>query len=252
MTSPPRPAATTPAAVIAAPARDAWPSPAEARGLPTLCEVCRRWARQPVCADCVAHHAAVAPRCGGCGMRLAAGAGARCGECLRDPLPFDHVHCAVDYGFPWDALIGAFKYGGRAELAGALAARLLAVLPPEAAAWPELVVPVPLARDRLAARGYDQAWELARRVARAIDCPADATAIARADGRSPQAGLDRAARRRNLRGAFAVPDPARVAGRRVAIVDDVLTTGATAAEAAQALHDAGAAAVGVWTVARTP
>jgi ComF family protein len=185
-------------------------------------------------------------------MRLAAGAGARCGECLRDPLPFDHVHCAVDYGFPWDALIGAFKYGGRAELAGALAARLLAVLPPEAAAWPELVVPVPLARDRLAARGYDQAWELARRVARAIDCPADATAIARADGRSPQAGLDRAARRRNLRGAFAVPAPARVAGRRIALVDDVLTTGATAAEAAQALHAAGAAAVGVWAVARTP
>lgn len=241
-----------PAAVTVPPAQPAVPGPAPARGLPTLCEVCRRWARQPVCADCLARHAPAVPRCGGCGMRLAAGAGARCGECLRDPLPFAHVHCAVDYGFPWDALIGGFKYGGRAELAGALADRLLAALPADAAAWPDLVVPVPLARERLAARGYDQAWEIARRVARAIVRPADATAITRADGRTPQAGLARPARRRNLRGAFAVPDPARVAGRRIALVDDVLTTGATAAEAAQALHDAGAAAVGVWAVARTP
>jgi predicted amidophosphoribosyltransferase len=82
--------------------------------------------------------------------------------------------------------------------------------------------------------------------------PARADVLVRPLDRAPQAGLDRAARRRNLQGAFAVPHSAAVAGRRLALVDDVLTTGATAAEATQALLAAGAASVEVWALARTP
>jgi ComF family protein len=213
---------------------------------PGQCEVCRRWQDRRLCLDCAPP--ADGPRCTGCGLRLAA-AGLRCGTCLAEPLPFDACRCAVDYAAPWDRLLIAFKYHGRVDLADALAERLAAAVPE---ATVDLVLPVPLARERLAERGYNQAWELARRVARAQRRPADATVLERALLRAPQAGLGRAERRRNLQGAFRVARPERIAGRRVALVDDVLTTGATAAEAALALRAAGAAAVEVWALARTP
>jgi ComF family protein len=220
------------------------------RGLPGLCEVCRRWDRQRLCDACVARHAPVVARCHSCGLRLAAGP-LRCGACLQEPPPFERCRVVADYGFPWDRLITAFKYHGQADLAGPLAGRLHAALDDDAA-WPELVLPVPLAPQRLAERGYNQAWELARRVAARIGRPAGAGMLTQTLARSHQAGLDRAGRRRNLRDAFSVVEPARVAGRRVALVDDVLTTGATAAEATLALQRAGAAAVHVWVFARTP
>ena len=93
------------------------------------------------------------------------------------PPPFEHTVCAADYAFPWDALIAAFKFHGRVELAAALAERLLAAVRASAAPPPQLVVPVPLAPARLAERGYNQAWELARRLAPALG----------ADGTSPPA-----------------------------------------------------------------
>jgi ComF family protein len=138
------------------------------------------------------------------------------------------------------------------DLAGALADRLHGSLEPAAAAWPDLVVPVPLATERLAERGYNQAWELARRVARRAGRPASPFVLERHLARVPQAGLGRTERRRNLQGAFQVADASKVAGRRIALVDDVVTTGATVAEAAGALMAAGAAAVQVWALARTP
>jgi ComF family protein len=222
------------------PTRSAWP---------TQCELCRRWQGQRLCQDCAP--ADTAARCGGCGLRLAQ-AGLRCGQCLAHPLPFERCCCAVDYGAPWDGLIVAFKYHGQIDLAAALADRLLGGLDPVARAWPELVLPVPLAPERLAERGYNQAWELARRVARRLRLPASAQLLQRPLARAPQAGLGRADRRRNLQGAFAVPRPQPLAGRRIALVDDVLTTGATAAEATASLLAAGAAAVQVWALARTP
>lgn len=179
-------------------------------------------------------------------------AGLRCGQCLAQALPFERCCCAADYGAPWDRLIVAFKYRGQIDLAAALADRLLAGLDPAARAWPQLVVPVPLAPERLAERGYNQAWELARRVARQLRLPASARLLDRPLARAPQAGLGRAERRRNLQGAFAVPRPQRVTGHRIALVDDVLTTGATAAEATASLLAAGAAGVQVWALARTP
>ncbi|MBT9489566.1 MAG: ComF family protein [Rubrivivax sp.] len=216
---------------------------------PTQCELCRRWQTRRLCHDCAPPSAAT--RCEGCALRLSQ-AGLRCGRCQAQPLPFERCCCAVDYGAPWDGLIGAFKYHGQIDLAAALSARLLEGLDPTARAWPQLVLPVPLADERLAERGYNQAWELARRVASRLHLPASALVLQRPLARAPQAGLGRAERRRNLQGAFAVAQPARVAGRRVVLVDDVLTTGATAAEATASLLAAGAAAVQVWALARTP
>lgn len=177
-----------------------------------------------------------------------------CGDCLRDPPPFEHTVCAADYDFPWDGLIAAFKFRGRVELASTLAMRLAHAVRNAAHPLPELVVAVPLSAARLAERGYNQSWELARRLAAELRIAADATLLQRPVETSQQAELKRDQRRQNLRSAF-MADPRRrsaLAGRRVALVDDVMTTGATAREAAAVLLRAGAAAVDLWVLARTP
>lgn len=162
--------------------------------------------------------------------------------------------CAVDYGFPWDHLIGQFKFNGHTALAAPLAQQVLRALRTSAAPMPQCVLPVPLAPQRLAERGYNQAWELTRRLACALSLPAQAQWLLRPLDTAHQADLGRAERQRNLRTAFMVEPRHRAAlqGLRVALVDDVMTTGATVSEAATALLRAGAAAVDVWVVARTP
>lgn len=225
--------------------------------LPQQCEVCRRWGRTALCADCVGRYAAPRPRCACCGLALGLPA-LRCGDCLRDAPPFSRTVCVADYGFPWDRMIGSFKFQGRPELAGLLAERLTAAvlhaLQHEALPRPDLVLPVPLAPRRLAERGYDQAWELARRVARALQLPSEARLLQRPVDTAQQSGLNRAERQRNLRTAF-MADPTRrtlLQGQRVALVDDVMTTGATLREASAVLLRAGASSVDVWVLARTP
>jgi ComF family protein len=220
--------------------------------LPGQCEICRQWAHAALCGDCIARWAAPLPRCGRCGLRLGAPAPA-CGACLRDPPPFEHTVCAVDYAFPWDRLIAELKFHGRAELARPLAERLLAAVQGASVPVPDFVLPVPLAPRRLAERGYNQAWELARRVAAAGGLQARADLLLRPLHTAQQADLGRADRQRNLRTAFMVEPRRRgvLQGRRVALVDDVMTTGATAREAAAALLRAGAAAVDIWALART-
>jgi ComF family protein len=217
---------------------------------PSQCELCRRWSNQRLCSDCVGRHAAAVPRCTRCALRLPAAA--LCGECLRDPPPFETTTCVADYGFPWDRLIAEFKFHGRAELAAALATLMSAAI--TSATPVSLVLPVPLARRRLAERGYNQAWELARRIAQRRHLAARHDLLTRALEGLHQAELTRAERLANLRAAFVVEPHLRseLRGRCVALVDDVLTTGATAREAARALLQAGAAAVDVWVFARTP
>ena len=232
---------------------------------PSQCEVCRQWGTSALCTDCIARYAAPLPRCHRCGLRLGLGTPA-CGACLREPPPFEHTVCVADYGFPWDRLIAHFKFEGRVELAGVLAGLLADVLAEElterlhetlmegAAPTVSLVLPVPLSARRLAERGYNQAWEIARRVAARAGLPARADLLLRPWDTAHQADLGRSERQLNLRTAFMVDPRQRAAlqGRRVALVDDVMTTGATAREAATALLRAGANAVHVWVIARTP
>ena len=221
--------------------------------LPSQCEVCRGWGTQRVCEDCVGRFARPVARCGRCALPLGLSA-AVCGDCQRDPPPFSAAVCGVDYRFPWDRLIGAFKFQGQVELATALSARLSAALDSAALPAPECVVPVPLSTRRLATRGYNQAWELARRAASARGLPARNDVLLRPLDTAPQADLGRAERQRNLRAAFMVAPVMRpwLTGRRLALVDDVMTTGATLREATATLLRAGAADVQVWVVARTP
>jgi ComF family protein len=160
----------------------------------------------------------------------------------------------VDYGFPWDALITRFKFHRGLDLAPALAALLADSVRRAAAPLPSLVVPVPLGPQRLRERGYNQAWELTRRIARALRCPADARLLLRTVDTPHQLSLAREERARNVQGSFAIDarQAHRLQGIDVALVDDVMTTGATARAAASTLLQAGAARVSVWVVARTP
>ena len=244
-------------------ARNAHPGTAR-RLLPSLCAVCADFGSGRICAACIGRYAADRPRCPRCAMVLSSAAVASaaakssiaCADCLREAPIWTQAVCATDYAFPWDRLIVDLKFHAQVELATPLAQRLaIAILARSApdAVPVDLVLPVPLAAARLAERGYNQAWEIARRVARQLKLQADATLLLRPLETAHQADLPRAERAKNLRGAFMVAPRrhAEVRGQRIAIVDDVLTTGATAREATAALLRAGAAAVEVWTVART-
>jgi ComF family protein len=206
-----------------------------------------------VCRDCIARFAAPVARCRRCGLRVAAQA-AQCGACLAEPPPFDACVVAVDYAFPWDRLIADFKFNGRVELAAPLAALLVQAIGRAGDALPSLVVPVPLAPQRLAERGYNQAWLLAKGLGQALRRPATPDALVRVRSTPRLMTLDSDARLRAIHGAFRVSPAwqARLRGRHITLVDDVLTTGATLDEISRLLREHGAAGISVWVLARTP
>jgi len=218
--------------------------------LPSQCAVCRAWPSRPVCDACVARFAPPVPRCSGCALRLPEGVG-RCGECVKSPPPLDACFAACTYAWPWPDAIAAFKFRGEAGWAGPFATLL------RSAPWVEpaleacdIVLPMPLAPGRLRERGFNQSHELARRLA---SSKADAGLLLRTRETPAQSGLSRADRLRNLRGAFAV-EPLRaheLRGRRIVLVDDVMTSGASLFAAAGALREAGAAHVTAIVLART-
>jgi ComF family protein len=220
---------------------------------PSVCAICRGWGRGRVCAACLDRFATHTTRCARCALPLAPSATV-CGSCLREPPPFDAALAAVDYAAPWDRLVTAFKFHDAIDLARPFARAIAVAERARGAPRPSLVVPVPLAPTRLRTRGYNQAWEIARRVARMLGIDADASLVLRLRETVHQLALPPLARAGNVAGAFAVEPRRRseLAGRTVAIVDDVMTTASTAGEVARTLKQAGASRVEVWVLARTP
>ena len=222
------------------------------RALPQHCELCAaRTEGALLCAACAADLPRVAAACPVCGLPSADRA--ICGACLRDPPPYAQTVAALAYAFPVDRLVQRIKYGGSIALghwAGTtLAAAVCAKLERSAAGdRPQQIVALPLSAPRQRERGFNQAGIIAARVAAATSLPL-AAPLERLPGGLPQAALPWVARRRNVRGAFAVRGAVR--GVRIALVDDVMTTGATLIEASLALIGAGAARVDCWVVART-
>jgi ComF family protein len=209
------------------------------------CFLCRGAAHDVLCDACRGDLPRLeGPRCARCALSCAAGP--VCGRCLARPPRYDATVAALAYGFPADALVHALKFRGELALAP-----LLAGLLREAAAQGgvDCVLPVPLSRQRLRERGYNQAAEIARPLARAARAALELSACERARDTPQQAELPWAERARNVRGAFRC-EP-RFSGKAIAVVDDVMTTGATLDELAGALKAAGAARVVNWVVART-
>jgi ComF family protein len=178
---------------------------------------------------------------------------AACASCRVRLNGVDRCRSALIYEYPVDRLITRAKFQSRAECARALGELLSVYLRAACIVGglerPDALVPVPLHRDRQARRGFNQAVEIARPVARALRLPIVLRGCARTVNTIEQTALTGPARRANIRGAFCVTTD--LSGARIAIIDDVLTTGSTVTELATALRSAGAASIEVWAVARS-
>lgn len=233
--------------------------PALARlALPNPCALCGNMSHRTLCGFCDESWWNEARlRCIVCavplsGFRHASATRYRCGNCIATPPAFDATLTVADYRAPLDALAIGLKFRARLALAHEFARRL---------AWsaadaldeherPDVVAPVPLSARRLVERGYNQAWEIARPCAKLMGVRSDAALVRRVIDTAPQAKLDREARRQNVGRAFEIAKP--VHGLHVAIVDDVMTTGATLDALARTLKAAGARRVTNLVALRTP
>jgi len=215
--------------------------------LPQSCTLCRApCAAALLCGPCAATLPCLERPCPRCALPLPAHG--RCAACARLRPPWSCTLATWRYAFPVDHLLHELKYAGRLALADALGAGLAATVRLSNRAPPDLVVPLPLAAERQRERGFNQSALIARVGARHAGLRVG-HALRRVRATAPQAGLALGARARNVRGAFAATR--RLDGLRVAIVDDVMTTGATLAEATRAALAAGAVDVEAWVCART-
>lgn len=222
--------------------------------LPPHCLACRGPADAPgrLCPACwAAVDFIAAPVCSACGLPLDfdLGPDALCGGCAADTPAFDQARAVMRYGDVARRLVVGFKHADRTHLAPTLATWLSRV-GGDLLEQADLLVPVPLHRRRQVARRFNQSAMLAHAVARKTGMPVATGALRRRRQTSSQAGLNRAQRRTNVSGAFEVPARAQIAGRRVVLVDDVMTTGATVDACAKALRRAGADHIAVLTLAR--
>lgn len=233
---------------------------------PCICVLCGQRSARDVdlcrqCEEALDVNAGACPRCAApfAAPRDAAAseyAGAQedvgvCGTCLASPPPWRRTVAPFSYSAPLSRIVGGLKSGNGLLEARVLGALLLPFVRQRYAdeALPEALLPVPMTRRRRWQRGYNQAELLGRELGRALDRPQLRNRLVRVKHAPSQRSLPRAARLRNLRGAFKVKGP--LGARRVALVDDVTTTGATVRAAASALLAAGASEVDVWTVAKT-
>ena len=206
------------------------------------CFLCRGRADDLICADCDADLTRLdfplCPRCA-----LASPGGAVCGRCLSTAPHYDNTRAVVAYEFPADALVHSLKFRGELALAPLLASLLADRTRADNV---DHVVPVPLSTKRLRERGYNQSVELARHLRKDR---LDFALCERTRDARPQIELPYDERQRNVRGAFRCTRS--LVGARIAVVDDVMTTGATLNELARTLKAAGAVHVVNWVVART-
>ena len=218
--------------------------------LPLRCLLCGAAGADGIdlCAECAAELPRNPSCCARCAVPLATPA-ELCGECQRRAPPWDTAWAPFRYGWPLDRLESRYKFSR--DLA---AGRVLSALwqrEPRPLELPALLLSVPLHRSRLRQRGYNQALELARPLARSLGVPLRHDVLRRERRTAAQTELDAISRRRNVRGAFALRTGA-VMPAHVAILDDVMTTGATLAECTRVLKRAGVMRVDAWALARAP
>lgn len=228
---------------------DKWLNFARSVLYPATCVLCGGSGdgNRDLCKDCLQDLPEPGTVCYRCAEPLpAAPPDSLCGRCLNQPPAFDRVIALCEYAPPLDHLIHQLKFSGRLHLA-----RLLGELLAERArrvVRPDCILPMPLHATRLRQRGFNQAMELARPVARTLAAPLDTKTCIRIRATPAQSKLSRTGRQSNVKGAFAVQGPVQTP--HIAIVDDVMTTGSTAGELARALKSGGAQKITVIVVAR--
>jgi ComF family protein len=220
--------------------------------LPGTCLLCGAYSQRAVdiCRACELELPALGPHCQACALPLATSAD-HCGNCLRKAPHFTRTHAGWRYQAQVAQLISQFKYHRQHAFGRVLAELLAAQLQAAYAlqAFPELLIPTPMHWWRRLRRGFNQSEQLAQQLSLQLQIPLFAH-IRRVRHSKAQRTLTAAERQRNLRSAFRVTKA--LAGQRVALVDDVMTTGATANEISRLLLAAGAAEVHIWCLARTP
>ncbi len=220
------------------------------RWLPSRCAICQSWPHPPLCETCISRFAQPQHRCARCALPLAHAA-RHCGACLSQAPPLDLCLAATAYAWPWVGLISDFKFQQQPGWAVPLATLMLSTpLAEDTLDDADWVLPIPLSNQRLAERGYNQSWLLARQLS---PHKADAHLLLRTRDTPSQRTLPRAERLANLTGAFAV-EPLRASqlrGKKVVLIDDVMTSGASLHTAARVLREAGAAQVSALVLART-
>ncbi|MFB4392354.1 MULTISPECIES: ComF family protein [unclassified Pseudomonas] len=220
------------------------------------CLLCGDVAGQPypLCVACECELPWLRDQCLRCALPLPM-PGLVCSSCSRRPPAFEQVIAPWHYGFPIDAMISRFKHHSQWPLGHLLARQLGMALQhryAEGLPRPERLLPVPLARGRLRQRGFNQAGMIAQWLSADLGVRCDQRLLQRPHDTPAQQTLGAKARQRNLRRAFSLSAGAQVEGQHLAVVDDVLTTGATAQALASLLLKAGAQRVDIYCLARTP
>jgi ComF family protein len=209
------------------------------------CVLCDAAEADVVCAPCRASLPCAATYCPSC---AAPNHVAICGACLRDKPQFDATLAAYQYQFPLDRLVQSFKFSANLALVDFFSDALARQVKHSGMLMPDMIVALPLANKRLASRGFNQSALIADVVGRLLNIKVAHSAMLRIRETPPQAGLSRALRLKNIKGAFDCAG--NVDGKHIAVIDDVMTTGATLSEAAKVLKRAGAIKVDAWVLAR--
>ena len=214
----------------------------------SVCAVCHAWPAQPICNPCVERFAQPLSRCPVCALP---GHITTCPLCVQHPPPWNRSLCAVPYGYPWDTCLARFKFDGDSAMGRSLA-HVMQHAPgiEPALEMSQWVVPMPLSSERLRERGFNQAWVLARHLAKGKTL---GQALLRTKDTLPQASLPKAQRLQNVVGSMAVhPHHAKtLKGCHVVLLDDVMTTGSSLHAAALALRQVGVHHITAMVFART-
>ncbi len=222
--------------------------------LPASCLICKQPASHGLCAPCDAQYFGMRQyRCAYCALPLTA-SNLLCGACITHRPSFERTLILANYAPTLDVLALGLKFHARLAVASDWASRLAEVARSTwlTTDWPNLIVPVPLSAQRLSQRGYNQAWEIARPLAGALDLPTQYDLLKRIRDTPPQLQLSARERRSNLSKAFELARPiASLAGQHIAVVDDVMTSGTTLEVIARLLKNAGAKQVTNLVALRT-
>lgn len=220
--------------------------------LASSCALCGKHEAGVVCQRCRSTAMTNAfDRCRRCAIRLH-GAQTCCSRCTANPPSFDASFAATDYAAPTDTLVQALKFAAHLPLAAAFADFIMTTVPRDAVSSASLMMAVPLSAGRIAQRGFNQAHEIAKVMARSWQLPLATELCVRVRNTEPQSSLPLARRRGNMRGAFTLMRRDRIVGQHVLLVDDVMTTGETLEALASTLKRNGAARVTNLVFARTP
>lgn len=225
------------------------------RLIPSRCAVCGRWPSRGICEPCYGLYQKLVPRCKHCAIELPVQNTLQvCGQCLHTPFTFDNAVAAVSYVEPWSVMIQQFKFYKHSEKAHSMALLLYQRIMQSGLPMPDLLIPIPNARNRMQERGYNQAWEITKKLGKRLNINTAPFALMRAAEASSQTQRKRNERFKALKNAFSLNAKyhATLKDKHIALIDDVMTTGATLESAAKTLKQAGVGQINVWVFARTP